>query len=467
MKMTQMSKRLLSLVAACVLIPSLAQAAVFNPTSITLGNGLQLIIVPNHLAPVVTQMVWYKVGSGDEALGKTGLAHYLEHLMFRGTINIPAGEFSHIIAAHGGTENAFTAYDYTAFHEMVSADNLPMIMQMEADRMQNLHITPETATPELSVVLNERHERTDNNPEGRFIEGYLHTLMPRHPYGTPVIGWRNEIEKFTPDDALRFYQAHYAPNNAIVIISGDVDVENVVRLATTLYGGIPKKDIAPRRALPTSGVPARKDFTLVDAGIEQAQYIWEAIAPSYNTAKDNQAYAFEVLDEVLGGGESSILYQQLVMDQGIASSLGVDYDPDARGESAFGVTIVPQAGKSAKGMDKVLRHELEAISQAGIAPERIIAAKKRLVRSAIFVRDNLMMPGYAFGMALTTGHTVADVESWPDRINAVTPEQVNTALRDLLNNKRALSGYLLPDPNASAAAREAARPISTGGAAIR
>ena len=202
-----------------------------------------MIVVPNHLAPVVTQMVWYKVGSSDEVPGKTGLAHYLEHLMFRGTDNVAPGDFSKMIAAQGGNDNAFTSYDYTAFFETVAVDRLPMIMSMEADRMQHLRILPETATPELSVVLDERQQRTDNNPQGRFTEKTRHLLMPHHPYGIPVIGWKNEIEKFTAADARQFYERHYAPNNAVVIISGDVTPEDVMRLAASIYGAVPKRDV--------------------------------------------------------------------------------------------------------------------------------------------------------------------------------------------------------------------------------
>ena len=446
---------------------SVAHAEVFNPTSFTLGNGLQIIVVPNHLAPVVTQMVWYKVGSADEVSGKTGLAHYLEHLMFRGTSDIPAGEFSKYIAARGGEDNAFTSYDYTAYFETVAAEHLPLIMRMEADRMRNLHITGETAKPELSVVLNERDMRTDNNPEGRFSEKLHHVLMPRHAYGRPVIGWRKEIEKLSPADATDFYEKHYAPNNAVVIISGDVTADDVMRYATSIYGAVPSRTLAKRPALPVSATPSQHTFTIVDAGVEQPQYVWQAVVPSYNTQKAGEAYAYEVLAEALDGGEVGVLYHDLVVEHGFASGVGTQYDPDARGDAIFTIGVTPKSVKDAKKLDAALRDELSVVAQKGIPADKIEAAKKRMQRSAIFARDSLMMPGYAFGMAITTGHDVADVEAWPERIAAVAPDQVNAALRSLVENARYTSGLLLPDAHASRAAREAARPVISHDMGIR
>ncbi|MGB9153939.1 MAG: pitrilysin family protein [Alphaproteobacteria bacterium] len=444
-----------------------ANAAVFYPSNFTLSNGLQVVIVPNHLAPVVSQMVWYKVGAADEVPGKNGLAHYLEHLMFRGTTDIPPDEFSRIIAAQGGEDNAFTSYDYTAFFEEVAADRLPMIMQMEADRMHNLRIMPETASPELRVVLDERQQRTDNDPEGRFIEKFDHKFLPHYPYGRPVIGWKREIEQLTSADAQQFYQSHYAPNNAVVVISGDVTVEQALSLAAATYGRVPEHAVAPRHVFGPAPQPEMHDFTKVDLGVEQPQIIWRFVAPSYATQKDTEAYANEVLSEALVDGEVGVLYQKLVVDQGIASSVESNYDPDARGETSFTLAASPRPGKSPQNLERAMRDALHNIAEKGLDAETVENAKQRLQRSAIFAREGLMMPGYAFGMALTTGHTVADVEAWPDRINAVTADQVNAALRELATTPRQIMGALLPDTHASAAAREAAQPILSHGVGIR
>ena len=447
--------------SALLLVTSVtaAGAAVFYPTSFMLGNGLQVVVVPNHLAPAVNQMVWYRVGSTDEVPGKSGLAHYLEHLMFRGSTNVAPGEFSKIIAAQGGSDNAFTSYDYTAYFETVAADRLPMIMQMEADRMKNLQIRGETATPELSVVLDERQERTDNSPEGRFSEKLHHALLPQHPYGRPVIGWKPEIEKLSPADAVSFYQSHYAPNNAVVVISGDVTPDQVMRLAASIYGSIPKHNLPPRRAVPPSSEPSTHRIIMVDAGVEQPQMEWAVVVPSYATQKTSEAYAYEVLSEVLDGGEIGLLYRKLVKEQGIASGIGTNYDPDGRGDGIFTIAVTPHGKKDAHKLEEALRSTLQEIASQGVPDKAVADAKQRLQRSAIFARDSLMMPGYAFGMALTTGHTVADVEAWPDRIRDVRVEDINKALHDLLANRHNITGLLLPDPHASRAEREAATPV--------
>jgi zinc protease len=447
--------------------PCAASAAVFYPETFTLPNGLEIVVVENHLAPVVTQMVWYKVGSTDEVGGKTGLAHYLEHLMFRGTATMAPGAFSKKIAAQGGSDNAFTSYDYTAFHESVAADRLPMIMQMEADRMQNLHIVPETAEPELRVVLNERQQRTDNDPHGRFEEHLRHMLMPHEPYGIPVIGWRPEIEKLTAADADAFYKAHYAPNNAVVIITGDVTLDGVKKLADDTYGKIPQRTVAARKPFPPPGAPEAPQLVVSDAGVDQAQFEWHAVVPSYGTQKAREAYAFEVLSEALDGGEVGALYRDLVAQQGIASGLDVDYDPDARGPTTFSIALVPQPGKDPRTLEKALRDELQKLARGGIDTTSVAAAKKRLTREAIFERDSLLAPGYAYGEALTTGHTVDDVEAWPDRIASVTPADVDAALKALIADPHAIAGLLLPDANASPEARAAAHPTLSHSESIR
>ncbi len=422
----------------------IASAAVFYPTEFTLPNGLHIVVVPNRLAPAVSQMVWYKVGSGDEEPGKTGLAHYLEHLMFRGTEKIGPGEFSKAVAAQGGEDNAFTSRDYTAYYEKVAADRLGMAMRMEADRMQNLRIEDKTAAPELQVILRERQQRTGNSPEGRFVEDLQNKFMPNHPYGRPVIGWARDIEGLKPSDARKFYETHYAPNNAVVVISGDVKVEEVKALAAATYGRVPAREVPARRAVGSAPQPDGEDFEARDERVEQAEIVWRIVAPSYATAKGEAAYAYEVLAEVLGGGKVGILYKELVAGLKVASGVNVDYDPDARGETGFTVQASLRSGVSASKLKEILRSALKKLAQRGVDAKSVDEAKKRLQRAAIFAREGLSMPGYAFGMALTTGHGVADVEAWPERIDAVTPERVNAALRSLVAEKRQIMGALLP-----------------------
>jgi zinc protease len=422
-----------------------ARAAVFYPSSFTLANGLQVIVVPNRLSPAVSQMVWYKVGAADEKPGKTGLAHYLEHLMFRGSAAVAPGDFSKDIAAQGGDDNAFTSYDYTAYFEKVAADRLPMIMQMEAERMQHLRITPETASPELQVVIQERQQRTDNDPEGRFSEKLNAKFRPGHPYGRPVIGWKNEVEKLSVADAQKFYERYYAPNNAVVIISGDVKVDEVMRLAAATYGRVPKRAVPRRAAVPATPAPATHRFIQTDAGVEQAQIVWHFAAPSYATQQNQSAYATEIVAEALAGSEVGLLYRKLVTEEGLASLVDISYDPDARGDATLTIAAVPRPGQQPRKVQLALRAALAELSEKGLDAATVEAAKKRLQRAALFAREGLMSPGYAFGMALTTGHTVADVEEWPDRISAITPEQVNAALDALAATQRQTVGILLPD----------------------
>ncbi len=440
-----------------------AHAAVFYPSNFTLSNGLQVVIVPNSLAPVVSQMVWYKVGSADEAAGKTGLAHYLEHLMFRGTDSIAPGEFSKIIAAQGGDDNAFTSYDYTVYTEKVAVDRLPMVMQMEADRMQNLRLVRETAEPELQVILRERQQRTDNSPEGIFIEKLKAKFMPKYPYGRPIIGWRKDVENLSVADARDFYDAYYAPNNAIVVISGDIKVDDVISLAAATFGRVEKRDVPPPRVFRSAPEPKEKDFTYPDARVEQPEVVWRFVAPSYATQKDIPAYAYEVLSEVLDAGEVGILYKKLVKEQGIASTVGAGYDPDARGETSFAISASVRAGQAYEKLKEALASALNDAAQKGLDAADVENAKQRLQRAAIFAREGLMAPGYSFGMALATGHNVADVEAWPERINAVSVDQVNGALREMVSSKRQIVGALLPNPNAKAKKNKAVQPALNQG----
>lgn len=443
-----------------------AQAAVFNPVTATLANGLQIIIVPNHLAPVVHQMVWYKVGSSDEVLGKTGLAHYLEHLMFRGTKLVPDGAFSDQVAAWGGRENAFTSYDYTAYFITASSDKLAEMMKLEADRMQNLAIQAELATPELQVVMNERQQRTDNSPEGRFAEKFRSTLLPDHPYGRPVIGWKNDIGALSVADATTFYQHHYAPNNAVVVISGDVDPVDVIGKATAIYGVVPKRDVPQRATLLAAPQPAERRFTMLDAGIEQPHLLWQAVTPSRGTGSVAESYALEVLAEALNG-QTGQLYRRLVVGAAVAGDIDVSYDADARGAGLFAIGLSPQPDKSTDDLEQTLLKTLRDLSYSGLGTSEIKAAQHRLIRAADFARDSLMIPGYAFGMALTTGQSVADVEAWPERIKSVTVADVNQALRRLVANKHQVTGVLLPDPKATEAERKAAQSKIPSGKEIR
>ncbi|MDD3029212.1 MAG: pitrilysin family protein [Alphaproteobacteria bacterium] len=446
-----MTRRVFLLALGLLLVPwAAARAAVFSPACFTLANGLTLIVVPNPMAPVVSQMVWYKAGAADEAGGKSGLAHYLEHLMFRGTKTIPAGAFSKIIAAQGGEDNAFTSYDYTAYFERVAADRLPMIMQMEADRMRFLSLDPKTSEAERQVVLGERQERTDNSPQGLFLEKLRQLLMPHHPYGRPVIGWERDIDRLSLDDVRAFYDARYAPNNAIVVISGDVDVKRVVALAAATYGRVPRRSGVVRTPMPSIEAPAQTSFRVDDSRVDQTEVLWSFLVPSYGTQKKREAYAYEVLSEILDAGEVGLFYQDLVVDKKVANGVQIRYDPDARGPAMLAIAASLRDGVALDVLQKALRGLITRLAAKGLASQQVEEAKHRLERQAIFVREGLMAPGYAFGAALTTGHAVADVEAWPERIRAVTVDEVNAALRALASSSHQVMGVLAPKPEGDA-----------------
>lgn len=419
-----------------------AQAGVFYPESYRLANGLRVIIVKNKLAPAVAQMLWYKAGGVDSPDGASGVAHYLEHLMFRGTEKVPAGGFSAWVAGQGGQDNAFTTQDATAYHAIVAPDRLGALMQLEADRMKNLQIRAATALPELRVVQSERQERTDNGPEGIFGEKLNAALFPHHPYGKPVIGWREDLEAMTPAKAQDFYATHYAPNNAVLVVSGSVETQEVLRLAAGTFGRIPPRKIAPPRRVDWPETPTQSRVEMADARVKLPQFHHLVVVDSEHTAP-RKAAALDVLSEVLGG-EVGLLYRQLVRTENLAATVGVGYDSTARGPSVFSFSVLPASGVADALLEQRLFHALKILAKKGIPDHEIRKAKARLDHAALFARDSLMAPCEVFGEALTTGGDIADVERWPDKIQRVSSADVNAALRLILATPRHVTGWLRP-----------------------
>lgn len=294
-----MRLRALSSFLSLIALPAFAGPAI---TSFELENGLQAVVIEDHRAPVVTQMVWYRVGSADEAPGETGIAHFLEHLMFKGTDKIPEGAFSKLVAENGGQDNAFTSYDYTAYFQRIAADRLDLVMGMEADRMVNLRLTNEIVLPERDVILEERNSRIENDPGSLFQEQMSATLYLNHPYGSPVIGWRSEMEELTLNDALDFYAAHYSPDNAILVVAGDVDPAEVEAMAKKHFGPIPPEGVIPRRRTAEPPQLAAREIEMADPRVRQPYVIRRYLAPSRRTAGDETAASLAMLAQVLGGG---------------------------------------------------------------------------------------------------------------------------------------------------------------------
>jgi zinc protease len=421
-----------------------AQAKVFDPQTFTLANGLQVVVVENHRAPVVTHMVWYRCGAADEKPGKTGIAHFLEHLMFKGTKAVPPGAFSNEVARYGGDENAFTTEDYTAYFQSVAVEHLEDVMRLEADRMANLVLTDKEVLPERDVILEERRQRIDNEPGARLAEMMRASLFLNHPYRMPTIGWENEMRELTTADALDWYGHWYAPNNATLIIAGDVTLEQVRPLAEKYYGVIAKRDVPLRNRPQEPAQFAPRRVTLESADVKQGQWSRQYQAPSYRIGPKEEVYALELLAEILGGNTSSRLYRRLVVDDRIAASAGAYFDSDAYDLGTFGFYAVPPPGSDAATVEKVTDEEIARLLRDGVTEAELAAAKKALLSDAIKARDGIAAPARIIGTSLSTGSTIADIEEWPDRIQAVTAEQVKTAAAKVLRIEYSVSGTLLP-----------------------
>ncbi|MBR0794613.1 insulinase family protein [Bradyrhizobium jicamae] len=418
-----------------------------RPASFTLDNGLQVVVIPDHRTPVVTQMIWYKVGSADETPGKSGLAHFLEHLMFKGTAKHPAGEFSQTVLRVGGNENAFTSVDYTGYFQRVPREQLPTMMEFEADRMTGLILKDENVLPERDVVLEEYNMRVANNPDARLTEQIMAALYLNHPYGRPVIGWHQEIEKLDREDALAFYKRFYAPNNAILVIAGDVDVKDIRPLVEKNFGPIPAQHSIPeKRIRPQEPTPvAPRTVTLSDPRVEQPGLRRYYLVPSATTAAAGESPTLDVLAQLMGGGANSYLYRSLVIDQGLAISAGAGYQGTALDPSQFSISVTPKPGVEFAQIEDAIDKVIADLAQNTAKAEDLERVKTQLIAEAIYAQDNQATLARWYGGALTTGLSIDDIRSWPDRIRAVTAEQVRDAAAKWLDKKRSVTGYLIKD----------------------
>ena len=421
-----------------------AGAGVFDPETFTLKNGMAVVVIPNHRVPVVTHMVWYKVGSADEPPGKSGIAHFLEHLMFKGTRKLASGEFSRILARNGGRENAFTSHDYTGYYQSIAVDRLEMVMEMEADRMTNLVFDAKEVEPERQVIFEERRNRTGNNPSALLAEHVNATLYLNHPYRRPIIGWEHEVRGLTIADLMSFYRRWYVPNNAILVVAGDITAEELRPLAEKTYGRIPA---APARLRVRPGEPphrAARRVTLKDPRVRQPSWSRTFLAPSYTEGATEQAYALQVLAEILGGATGP-LYRSLVVEQKLAVSAGAYFEPDRLGPGTFGFYASPRPGVSMEKLEAAMEAELARVVDKGVTGKEARRAKGRLQAEAVYARDSLGTGARVLGGALAIGLTVEDVESWPERIGAVTVPEINAAARDVLGQAASVTALLLPE----------------------
>ena len=424
-------------VSAAPVVPA-AQKAV----SFTLNNGLQLVVVPDHRSPVVTHMVWYRVGGADDPPGLSGAAHFFEHLMFRGTKAVPNGELSKTVSRNGGQDNAQTSQDFTVFFQRIAKDRLPLMMQLEADRMVNLDLSDSNVMTERDVVLEERHLRIDSDPRMRADEQMEAALHLSHPYGRPVIGWEAEIRRIGRAEALDFYQHHYAPNNATVIVAGDVTPDEVLKLAQAKYEPVASRNLAPRMNEPTPPrlAPTRLDFAIPGTNLPRWTRYYRVAG--YVGSPRGTAEALEVMAAILGDGPTSRLYRTLVVDRKLAVEAGASYDGHNRGPSELMVFAVPREGVSFATLETAVDQVLATLDRSPPEPGEFARAKTKLIADYTYEHDNQFLLAQDYGQGLSIGLTIADVEDWPNRIRAVTAPEIRTVAQRYLVAPESVTGIM-------------------------
>ncbi|WP_428354823.1 M16 family metallopeptidase [Methyloprofundus sp.] len=423
-----------------------------------LANGLKVLVKQEHRSPVVVSQIWYKVGSSYEPSGITGISHMLEHMMFKGTDSHPAGEFSEIVAENGGRENAFTGRDYTAYFQTLEKSRLAISFELEADRMQHLHLLAEELDKELQVVMEERRMRTEDNPRAKLQEYLMAMAYSSSPYRNPVIGWPSDIENYKVDDLQQWYQQWYTPNNATLIVAGDVQAEEVFKLAEQYFGAIPKREIKtlkPQTEMAQVGV--RRMTVKLPAKVPYILMAYKV--PSLNTVGDEwEAYALDVLAAVLDGGNSARLPARLQRGQQIASSVGAGYDLGGRLEELFMFEATPVKGKTLLDMEIALKTEIRALQSKVISAQELSRVKAQVLASSVYEQDSLFYQAMKLGMAETVGLGWQKSEQYREKINQVTAEQVRLVADKYLVESQLSIAYLEPQSmsaNANSGARHA------------
>ncbi len=435
--------RVLSIFVAVLLLAPFKAIANEAVTTFTLDNGMEVVVVEDHRAPVVQHMVWYRAGSADEPEGASGVAHFLEHLLFKATETLESGEFSAVVSANGGSDNAFTSYDYTAYHQRIASDRLDLMMRMEADRMRNIRFTEEDVRTERGVVVEERNERTENSPNALMYEQMSALMYRNHRYGVPIIGWMHEIENLQHADMMAFYDRFYAPNNAILVVSGDVTPEEVRNLAEKHYGVIPANpNLKPRER--TQEPPHRAERRLIyrDARVARPFVSRSYIAPERDSGAQEDAAALQMLAEILGSGQTSFLSQELQFDQKIATFTGAYYRGGTLDDTSFDVVLVPAAGVSLQEVEDAFDATLAKFIEEGVDADHLARIKRQIRADEIYARDNASGVANRYGRALAIGLTIEDVKAWPDVLQAVTEEQIIEVAQRVLVRNGSVTGWL-------------------------
>jgi zinc protease len=438
--------------AALALVLALPAAA--EPvTSFTLDNGLNVVVIEDHRAPVVVQMIWYRVGAADEPAGHSGIAHFLEHLMFKGTDKVGPNQFSAIVEAQGGDDNAFTNWDYTAYFQRVAADRLDLVMGLEADRMRNLRLLEDDVVTERQVILEERSQRTDSNPGALLSEQMRAAQFQNHPYGIPIIGWRHEMEQLSRDDALSYYSRFYAPNNATLVIAGDVDPTAVKALAETHYGPVAPSDaIVPRVRPQEPPQLAERRLTLADERVSEPYVFRTYLAPERDPGNQKDAAALTVLAELLGGsGQTSVFARALQFDTQTAVYASAFYDGNSIDDASFGLIVVPSPGVSLEVAEAEMDRVIGEFLKTGPDPAALDRIRTQIRAGDIYARDDVNALARRYGEGLSIGLTLEDIDGWDEALSAVTEADIMAAAAKVFDRRSAVTGWLTkPDPAADA-----------------
>ncbi|MCA1776558.1 MAG: insulinase family protein [Loktanella sp.] len=436
---------MLRLAALLTTLWTSAALAAEDVTTYTLDNGMDVVVIEDHRAPAVVHMMWYRVGSADEPVGASGVAHYLEHLLFKATETMESGEFSRVVAENGGSDNAFTSYDYTAYFQRVAADRLELMMRMEADRMENLRLTEDDIVTERNVVLEERNQRTENSPGALAQEQFRAAQYQNHRYGVPIIGWKHEMEQLSLDDAQSFYDLYYSPNNAILIVAGDVEPEEVLALAEEHYGPIPFEPNLPERIRPQEPPQrAERRITYTDPRVSDPYVTRSYLAPERDSGAQEKAAALVYLANLLGGSPfSSALGVALQFDTRTAVYTNAGYGATNLDTSTFGITVVPTEGVSLSEAEAAMDQVISDFLENPIDPDLLERIRTQLTASEIFALDDVQGRARRYGVGLTSGLTVEDIQAWPDILQAVTEEDIKAAAREVLNKDQAVTGWVV------------------------
>ena len=427
----------------CLLATTSMMSAASKISTFSLENGMDAVVIEDHRAPVVVHMLWYKAGAADEKPGVSGVAHFLEHLLFKATDTMEAGEFSAVVEANGGSDNAFTSWDYTGYFQRVAADRLDLMMKMEADRMRNIRLTEEDIVTERDVILEERSQRTDSDPGSLFGEQRRAAQHLNHPYGVPVIGWRHEMEKLSMDDALEFYRTYYAPNAAVLVVAGDVDPAEVERLANKYYGPLePTIDLPVRERPQDPPNLAERRLIYEDQRVAQPYVIRTYRAPERDAGAQEEAAALTMLSEVLGGSSAtSVLGTTLQTETKEAVYTGAFYSGLSYDDTSFGLIMVPRPGLSLQEAEDAMDRVVAEFIETGVDEEQLARVKTQIRASKIYEQDDVAGIAREYGASLTSGLTVEDVQEWPDILEAVTGEDIIAAAKKVLNRKNAVTGW--------------------------